>query len=195
MRAVSCSEKWLKRWFWNLVTASYPQGFGRLCFFFLLFVGFDRFGAATESRHRIWEDLVHLRRLRSRYRLGKTRVREVSKLFRPIYYKNPILIFTDNPQNPKIILINFLKESNRNRKSDKNSRKSALFWTSTESQFFENFQIEISRQPEIILAKNRDGMYGRGSLFDRRGIFLKETLGISRNSGKRVKNMRKLPNI
>ena len=73
--------------------------------------------------------------------------------------------------------------------------KTALFWTNVRSRFFENFQIEISRQPEIILAKNRDGMYGRGSLFDRRGIFLKETLGISRNSGKRVKNMRKLPNI
>ena len=54
----------------------------------------------------------------------------------------------------------------------------ALSWANVTSLLFEKIKIGISRQPEIVLAENRAGMYRRGSLFDRRGILLKETMGI-----------------
>ena len=55
--------------------------------------------------------------------------------------------------------------------------------------------IKISRQPETVSVRNRDEMGGMGCLFDRRGILVKGTVGILRESRKRVKEVSKIISI
>ena len=124
-----------------------------------------------------------------------TRGSQIGQLFRSIYQIDPIVILTQGFPNWKIISTNLSNKSNCNshsgipnwkiistnlsNKSNSNyfvqirkvikiasrHHETAFSNSNVRSKGCEKLKIEISRQPEIVSAKNRAGMRRRGSLF------------------------------
>ena len=114
MRAVSCSERWLNRFRERYESVSTHGGFGRLCVFFQFFVGFDRFvgvvlnlqDPGTELERFGLSEMSEIPVPTWKYPDQGSKW-EVSKLFRPIYQINPILILTQGSETRKLFDPNY----------------------------------------------------------------------------------------